>query len=433
MALALTGGTIALLRPTVLDSVTMASYKTLGVLHEWRWFLTGPVLHFIVASALLLAGFRLLPPRLRAGVLVAGSAVELLWQFSLMVYRAPLDRQERRPPDYRVICSYGRRFFSLADFLAPGLLPMLADATRDGQTRWAAMPLEWDNFAWAADSRALLGHSSRPLLPRLVNVMNRFLQDMPYSPRYGGDMSRLFNNMSVGYVLTPDPPNPAAPWNVMAKAKIVLSEIPKPLPYVHTQDRVIALGAEAQLDRFCTTDLRRAVYVEPEVAAAVPQSADPRGGDIPAEERERFERLQQTNRILRVDQSRPNRTVIEAEIAKPAMLVITECWHPGWRAEVDGRRVPLWQVNYLQQGLWLEAGRHSVRLSFFPRSLRCGAWVSAGSAVIVAAVALWGMLRRGLAGGGADCCGSPAGTPKRSAPFAPSVIDRLPEEARVGR
>jgi uncharacterized membrane protein YfhO len=134
--------------------------------------------------------------------------------------------------------------------------------------------------------------------------------------------------------------------------------------------------------------------VDPDLPAEIPRAADPGAGELSPEEREHFDGLQQRNRILRVDRGRANRMLIEAEMATPAMLVITECWHPGWRAEVDGRPVPLWQVNYLQQGLWVEPGRHTIRLGFFPRSVRWGALVSALSAVIAAVAALCPAWRR---------------------------------------
>jgi uncharacterized membrane protein YfhO len=50
----------------------------------------------------------------------------------------------------------------------------------------------------------------------------------------------------------------------------------------------------------------------------------------------------------------------------------------------------VWQVNYLQQGLWLEAGRHTVELKFMPEAVRRGIAVSAVSAVLFLLVAAVG-------------------------------------------
>ena len=70
------------------------------------------------------------------------------------------------------------------------------------------------------------------------------------------------------------------------------------------------------------------------------------------------------------------------------MLVVAECWHPGWRAEVDGIAAPVHRVNYLQQGIWLEQGSHVVQLRFIPQAIYCGVLVSALSALIFVSVAV---------------------------------------------
>ena len=103
---------------------------------------------------------------------------------------------------------------------------------------------------------------------------------------------------------------------------------------------------------------------------------------------DRFNALQEVNRVLAVDNTRPNRLSIDVDIGRPAMLVIAECWHPGWRAKIDGRRVPLWRVNYLQQGVWTPVGPHRIELSFFPPSMFYGSIVSALSLCIVVLVVL---------------------------------------------
>ena len=87
-----------------------------------------------------------------------------------------------------------------------------------------------------------------------------------------------------------------------------------------------------------------------------------------------------------MDQSRANRTLVETEIERPSMLVIAECWHPGWSARVDGQEVAVHRVNYLQQGVWLEPGKHTVELLFFPQSLRSGLIVSLVTAVFLLVV-----------------------------------------------
>ena len=49
----------------------------------------------------------------------------------------------------------------------------------------------------------------------------------------------------------------------------------------------------------------------------------------------------------------------------------------GWRAEIDGQPVELRRVNVVQQGVVVPAGKHVVRLTFWPRSLGVGLIISA--------------------------------------------------------
>jgi len=53
-------------------------------------------------------------------------------------------------------------------------------------------------------------------------------------------------------------------------------------------------------------------------------------------------------------------------------LVISEVWHPGWRAAVDGRAATLYQTDIALLGLWLEPGVHHIELRYWPPGLTAG-------------------------------------------------------------
>ena len=59
------------------------------------------------------------------------------------------------------------------------------------------------------------------------------------------------------------------------------------------------------------------------------------------------------------------------------LLVVAERHHSGWRAEIDGREQDVLRVNGDFMGCLVEAGRHDVRLTFRPDSLRYGRWITA--------------------------------------------------------
>jgi len=57
---------------------------------------------------------------------------------------------------------------------------------------------------------------------------------------------------------------------------------------------------------------------------------------------------------------------IEIEIAtdQKGFMVISDSYHPEWRAEVNGEKTEIMQANYIMQAVPLEAGKHRVVLTF---------------------------------------------------------------------
>jgi len=50
----------------------------------------------------------------------------------------------------------------------------------------------------------------------------------------------------------------------------------------------------------------------------------------------------------------------------PALLVVARPWAPGWRARVDGQRVPVTRTNLAGMGVAVPQGRHRAELSYHP-------------------------------------------------------------------
>jgi len=77
------------------------------------------------------------------------------------------------------------------------------------------------------------------------------------------------------------------------------------------------------------------------------------------------------------------RTADEWEITvqneKPSLLVISQPWHPGWRAYVNGLKVPILRANAAFQGVPVPAGGSTVRIVFEPRSFIVGLLISAAT------------------------------------------------------
>lgn len=85
---------------------------------------------------------------------------------------------------------------------------------------------------------------------------------------------------------------------------------------------------------------------------------------------------------------------IEAELDRPAILLVTDAWTPAWRAVAlpgsSQTRYVVQPANYALRAVPLAAGRHALRLEYAPGAYRAGAWVSlaAWTAWLAAAILL---------------------------------------------
>ena len=86
---------------------------------------------------------------------------------------------------------------------------------------------------------------------------------------------------------------------------------------------------------------------------------------------------------------------IEAEIASPSILLLTDAWTPGWQARPlpgsSQTRYEVMPANYVLRGVALERGKHSLRLEYAPAAFPLGAAVStvAWAAWLLAVFLLW--------------------------------------------
>lgn len=67
-----------------------------------------------------------------------------------------------------------------------------------------------------------------------------------------------------------------------------------------------------------------------------------------------------------------NSMEIQVSSNKPALLVTAEGYYPGWQAYVDGKRVPIAEVNYAFRGVPLDEGSHVVEFKYMPITFRVG-------------------------------------------------------------
>ncbi len=96
----------------------------------------------------------------------------------------------------------------------------------------------------------------------------------------------------------------------------------------------------------------------------------------------------------RIEEARPDRVRLQAELNEAGFLVLVESYDPGWRATVDGRESPVLLANAVFRAVAVPAGRHVIELAYRPPAVLLGL---GGSALTLLAVAIsWLAGRRSL-------------------------------------
>ncbi len=63
-----------------------------------------------------------------------------------------------------------------------------------------------------------------------------------------------------------------------------------------------------------------------------------------------------------------NSLILRVEVPEPALLVLTDTYHPEWRARVNGVETEIYPVNLAFRGLFIEPGTHKVEFIYSPKS-----------------------------------------------------------------
>jgi hypothetical protein len=99
--------------------------------------------------------------------------------------------------------------------------------------------------------------------------------------------------------------------------------------------------------------------------------------------------------VARITQYDLHRVEVEAEMAVPGILVLSDTYYPGWEVTVDGLPAPLLRVNHALRGVYLPAGTHRVVLRFIPTSFWIGLALTGAATTLGLGFLLWKFRRRG--------------------------------------
>ena len=152
--------------------------------------------------------------------------------------------------------------------------------------------------------------------------------------------------------------------------RVRVDALPDPWPRAWLVHRCTVIRDPAtvldSLDRF---DYQHSALLEEEPACrlAAPPSAEP----FPV-----------------IETCEPSRVVLKVDAASDALLVLSDLYYPGWRAELDGRPAPILRANYLMRAVAVPAGRHTVGFLYEPASFKAGIAASLAGGLAIALMVL---------------------------------------------
>lgn len=359
-------------------SPVQSGWRHLADLNNWSWFLAGPVLYLALAVSALTFVVVFRRGRYLRLLLVIFTVIEIFyfayqafyinkilnfryWDFYARRYHGPLDQ-----PEYQKILSWRPETEGTQDLF-----------------RRLYFRSYFDNLAWLDGSSSMLGFDIKPIDTRFQGIVEELADGFPYEIKIKRWASRFWPNMSARHILAERPLHLSRLEFRDRVGEWYSYEDPSALPRVFVLDRVVGCSEAEARNELLEGNLKRGVFVEENVQLSVISNQKANGRLLiadyrsfePGDEDEylsHFDRLQAKDPIISCNFSNPNRVEIEVEMSEPAMLILTDVWHPDWEASLDEKPIPLHRVNYLQRGIWCPRGRHRVIMDFRPETLSLG-------------------------------------------------------------
>src|SRR5262249_24825973 len=87
-----------------------------------------------------------------------------------------------------------------------------------------------------------------------------------------------------------------------------------------------------------------------------------------------------------ITSSRPNDVVLRVRDRAAGLVVLKDCYSPGWQATDNGKPVKIVRVNGFARGVFVpDGGDHEIHFYYRPASFVIGAWTALATAVVLLA------------------------------------------------
>ncbi len=93
---------------------------------------------------------------------------------------------------------------------------------------------------------------------------------------------------------------------------------------------------------------------------------------------------------------KPNEIEFEVTSNSNGFVVISDNYHSGWKAKIDGDFAKIFRANYIMRAIPVSSGKHKVVMTFRPKILIAGLVVTIIGWVVLSGAILWCLIRRYL-------------------------------------
>jgi len=175
-----------------------------------------------------------------------------------------------------------------------------------------------------------------------------------------------------------------APLELVHESSVRVYENPHALPRAFAARAWLELEGAPALARLGSPDF------DPRVAL-LEAGASERGEHARAAHAMRAEsESEEPSQIVELELCEPRELRVRTRFERAGLLVVSQSFDPGWKARINGERVPLERVDHALSGVFVPAGEARVELEYAPDSLRIGLCCAALAALACAALFVLG-------------------------------------------
>jgi len=98
-----------------------------------------------------------------------------------------------------------------------------------------------------------------------------------------------------------------------------------------------------------------------------------------------------TNSVAELEQFKNEYIRFKVRSGGNQLLVISEVYYPDWRAYLDGKEIPIYQINYLLRGVVVPKGEHKLEMKYESKSFETGRILSLSFNIIVTLMLVLGL------------------------------------------